>query len=92
MYGFPGASAPASEEKVEGSCLFSAVTYTVVGAGIGAVVAPAALAAAWFTGAGITAGSLGAAMMKMTAIAHGGGVPAGSLVAFLQSVGKRRTL
>ncbi|KAJ1176121.1 hypothetical protein NDU88_001404 [Pleurodeles waltl] len=71
------------------SCNFGLFFRTAVGA----VVAPAALAAAGFTGAGISIGSLGAAMMmKTTTIAYGGGVPAGSVVATLQSMCKRSTM
>ncbi|XP_078538732.1 uncharacterized protein LOC144823779 [Lissotriton helveticus] len=76
-----------SKENKESSMSWALLAYVTVGAGIGAVAAPAALTAAGFTAAGITAGSLAAAMMKLTALAYGGGVPAGSVVAILQSVG-----
>ncbi|XP_026079499.1 interferon alpha-inducible protein 27-like protein 2A [Carassius auratus] len=64
---------------------------TLIGAGVGAVLtvaaAPAVLAAAGFTGAGIAAGSVASSLMSATAVANGGGIAAGSVVATLQAAG-----
>ncbi|XP_016312006.1 interferon alpha-inducible protein 27-like protein 2A [Sinocyclocheilus anshuiensis] len=65
--------------------------FTLIGAGVGAVItvaaAPAVLTAAGFTSAGIAASSIASSLMSAAAVANGGGIAAGSVVATLQGAG-----
>ncbi|XP_016391729.1 interferon alpha inducible protein 27.1 isoform X2 [Sinocyclocheilus rhinocerous] len=65
--------------------------FTLIGAGVGAVLtvaaAPAVLTAAGFTTAGIAASSIASSLMSAAAVANGGGIAAGSVVATLQAAG-----